>query len=247
MSGGRLSYAEFGQTAAAARAAMTALSKAALDLGIDKTVSELVKLRTSQINGCAFCMAFHLKLLRSYGVEQRKLDLLSVWRESPDFTPAERAALAWAEDMARMADAAPREDIHAALQAQLITRIAPGRVYRPPAMRSVPEERILLTLAERFLVCRQLLVQIEEPGMIDIELLASGECPPRTFVFDLVLERRIGDAFLDVAVPRLFIDFSETLWVLFQLLERQPRGLWRFGHDEVGGVLGRLELAVAGP
>lgn len=117
MSGGRLSYAEFGRTAASARAAMTALSKSALDLGLDKTVSELVKLRVSQINGCAFCMAFHLKLLRSYGAEQGKLDLLSVWRECPDFTPAERAALAWAEDMAHMAEAAPREENHAALQA----------------------------------------------------------------------------------------------------------------------------------
>jgi AhpD family alkylhydroperoxidase len=105
----RLSYAEFGKSAASARAALTALSKSAAELGLDQAVSELVKLRVSQINGCAFCIAYHLKVLRGLGVAQGKLDLIAAWRESPDYTPAERAALDWAEAMSRIAIAAPDE------------------------------------------------------------------------------------------------------------------------------------------
>lgn len=112
---GRLSYAEFSKAAADTRAAMTALSKSALDLGLDKSLSELVKARVSQINGCAFCVAFHLKMLRGLNVDQTRLDMLAVWRESPAFSDAERAALAWAEEAARMPDGLPREQTHAAL------------------------------------------------------------------------------------------------------------------------------------
>ena len=90
----RITYAEFGKTAEAARNAMTALSKSALDLGLDKAISELVKLRVSQINGCAFCVAFHLKVLRGLNVSQAKLDMLPVWQESSEFSDADRAALA---------------------------------------------------------------------------------------------------------------------------------------------------------
>lgn len=112
---GRLPYAEFSKAAADTRAAMTALSKSALDLGLDKTVSELVKTRVSQINGCAFCVAFHLKMLRGLNVDQVKLDMLAVWRESPAFSAAERTALAWAEETTRMPDGPPREETQAAL------------------------------------------------------------------------------------------------------------------------------------
>ena len=58
---------------------------------------ELVSLRVSQINGCAFCLDMHASLLRKVGVEQRKLDTLAAWRETPFFDARERAALAWAE------------------------------------------------------------------------------------------------------------------------------------------------------
>jgi AhpD family alkylhydroperoxidase len=114
---GGLSYAEFSEVAADTRTAMTALSKSALDLGLDKTISELVKTRVSQINGCAFCVAFHLKQLRGLNVDQARLDMLAVWRESTAFSVAERAALAWAEETARMTDRLPREDIRENLTA----------------------------------------------------------------------------------------------------------------------------------
>ncbi|HEY4075729.1 MAG TPA: carboxymuconolactone decarboxylase family protein [Rhizomicrobium sp.] len=110
-----VSYADFAKTAEGARNAMTALSKSALDLGLDKGISELVKLRVSQINGCAFCIAFHLKVLRGLHVPQAKLDMLPVWHEAPEFSDAERAALGWAEEMTAMAEAAPAEESREAL------------------------------------------------------------------------------------------------------------------------------------
>lgn len=58
---------------------------------------ELVSLRVSQINGCVFCLDMHSTALRKAGMEQRKLDTLAAWRESPLFDGRERAALGWAE------------------------------------------------------------------------------------------------------------------------------------------------------
>jgi AhpD family alkylhydroperoxidase len=80
-------------------------------------VSELVKLRVSQINGCAFCIAYHLKVLRGLGVTQDRLDVVSVWHETALFSPVERAALAWAEDLTRAPMATPRDESYAAVQA----------------------------------------------------------------------------------------------------------------------------------
>jgi AhpD family alkylhydroperoxidase len=67
--------------------------------GIDLGLLELVKIRVSQINGCAFCLAMHIPLARKNGVSDDQLNLLVAWREAPVFNPQERAALAWAESM----------------------------------------------------------------------------------------------------------------------------------------------------
>lgn len=64
---------------------------------IELTIRELVKLRCSQINGCAFCVDMHARDARKQGETNQRLDAVAVWRESPLFTPRERAALAWAE------------------------------------------------------------------------------------------------------------------------------------------------------
>ena len=64
---------------------------------LDKGLAELVKVRVSQINGCAYCLQFHLNMARKSGVTQAKLDRVAVWREAPGFEQAELAALAWAE------------------------------------------------------------------------------------------------------------------------------------------------------
>ena len=65
--------------------------------GVDKSLMELVKIRVSQINHCAFCIDMHTKDARANGETEQRIYALSAWRETPFFTDRERAALAWAE------------------------------------------------------------------------------------------------------------------------------------------------------
>ena len=65
--------------------------------GIDKPLMELVKIRVSQINHCAFCIDMHTRDARAIGETEQRIYALSAWRETPFFTERERAALAWAE------------------------------------------------------------------------------------------------------------------------------------------------------
>src|SRR3954462_2797816 len=66
------------------------------DAGIDHRLRELLRLRVSQLNGCAYCVDMHGKCARAVGEDQLRLDALPVWRETPFFSDAERAALAFA-------------------------------------------------------------------------------------------------------------------------------------------------------
>jgi AhpD family alkylhydroperoxidase len=74
--------------------------------GLPVATQELVKLRASQINGCAFCTDMHTKDAAAAGETQQRLNLVAVWREATVFTEAERAALELAEQGTRIADAA---------------------------------------------------------------------------------------------------------------------------------------------
>lgn len=74
-----------------------ALASAAAEAGLDKELIELVKLRVSQVNGCAFCVQFHVNQAEGLGVRSDKLHQLAVWREAQVFSPRERVALAFAE------------------------------------------------------------------------------------------------------------------------------------------------------
>ena len=65
--------------------------------GVDKPLMELVKIRVSQINGCAYCLDMHTKDARALGETEQRIYALSAWRETPFFSDRERAALAWAE------------------------------------------------------------------------------------------------------------------------------------------------------
>ena len=65
--------------------------------GVDKPLMELVKIRVSQINGCAFCIDMHTKDARALGETEQRIYALSAWRETPFFSDRERAALAWAD------------------------------------------------------------------------------------------------------------------------------------------------------
>jgi AhpD family alkylhydroperoxidase len=97
MSHARSELKDFKALAPDANDMILALSQAAGKAGIDKQLIELVKLRASQINGCAFCVQFHILQGESLGIAADKLNLIVVWREAPLFSARERAALAWTE------------------------------------------------------------------------------------------------------------------------------------------------------
>ena len=88
---------DYVKTAAEARAAMMGLEGCAHQAGLDRGLLELVKLRASLINGCAYCADMHTKVARSQGETEQRLYAISVWRETPFYTERERAALAWTE------------------------------------------------------------------------------------------------------------------------------------------------------
>ena len=67
------------------------------DCGLESELLDLLDLRASQLNGCAYCTDMHWKDLRAAGVPEQKLALLTSWREAPGFTERERAALEWCE------------------------------------------------------------------------------------------------------------------------------------------------------
>ena len=71
--------------------------------GLEKPLLDLIRLRVSQINNCAYCIDMHWKDLRAAGETEQRLSLLSAWREYPEFNDRERAALAWAESLTRIA------------------------------------------------------------------------------------------------------------------------------------------------
>ncbi|MGD9845655.1 MAG: carboxymuconolactone decarboxylase family protein [Variibacter sp.] len=107
MTSSTYSYEEFRRTAAPIYAALTAIGKAVDDTGLEKSLTELVKLRVSQINGCAFCMQHHLTVARHAGVAAEKIDLLAGWRDAGIFSERERAALGWAESLTGIAQSHP--------------------------------------------------------------------------------------------------------------------------------------------
>ena len=84
--------------------ALLALSKSATKAGIPHRTLELVHLRASQINGCAVCVDMHSKDLQRTGEADERIFAVGAWREAPYYTDAERAALALAEYVTRLAD-----------------------------------------------------------------------------------------------------------------------------------------------
>ncbi len=86
--------------------------------GLEPALLHLVKLRASQVNGCAYCIHMHAREARAGGESAERLDLLPAWREASLYTARERAALAWTEALTRLADTgAPDADYEAARSA----------------------------------------------------------------------------------------------------------------------------------
>ena len=113
---------EFGSLAPGFLRAMTQLDRAAtkeLDLaGIDPRVRELVRIRASQLNGCAYCIDMHTKDARAIGETEQRIYALPAWRETPFFTDRERAALAFTETVTTLADTHVPDEAYAAVAAE---------------------------------------------------------------------------------------------------------------------------------
>lgn len=106
------------QAAPEAMKAMSALHAYVGKCGLDHGLLELVKLRASQINGCAWCMDMHTKELRAAGESEQRLYLVSAWREGPFYSDRERAALAWTEALTRLGEAGVADEVYEIARAQ---------------------------------------------------------------------------------------------------------------------------------
>jgi len=119
----------FYQTGPDAMKAMLGLEQHLGKTGLEKPLTELVRLRASQINGCAYCVDLHSSDAREAGESERRLATLVVWRESPLFTERERAALEWTEALTLVAQ----------------THV-PDEVWERVQPHFTPEEQVDLTL-----------------------------------------------------------------------------------------------------
>ncbi|RCV52183.1 carboxymuconolactone decarboxylase family protein [Marinitenerispora sediminis] len=97
---------------AAAYRAMAKLEQTVHGLGLEPSLLELVKIRASQINGCAFCLDMHTKDAEAQGETHQRMHALNAWRETPFFTARERAALAFAEAVTLIADGGVEDDVY---------------------------------------------------------------------------------------------------------------------------------------
>jgi AhpD family alkylhydroperoxidase len=98
--------------------AMLALEEYARSSGIDPMLLHLVKLRASYLNGCAYCVDMHSKEARASGETEQRIYAIAVWRETPFFTPRERAALAWTEAVTELGREGVPDDVYAVARAQ---------------------------------------------------------------------------------------------------------------------------------
>ncbi len=114
----RIAYADFNEMAPQIRTALVDLGRAAVEAGIEKDLLELIKLRASQINGCAFCLQYHLNIARGLGVTPEKLDLVAAWRDAEIYSGRECAALEWTELLTRVAQEHITDEAFAAVRTQ---------------------------------------------------------------------------------------------------------------------------------
>ncbi|MHA6691885.1 carboxymuconolactone decarboxylase family protein [Devosia sp. A449] len=90
----------------------------AVTANFDTALTELVKIRASQLNGCANCINLHTTEAREHGETEQRLYLLSAWREAPCYSDRERAALGWTEAMTQLSEGRGHASAYEALQAQ---------------------------------------------------------------------------------------------------------------------------------
>ena len=110
--------------------AMAALQQYIDTCGLERPLLELVKIRASQINGCAYCIDMHTKDARALGETEQRIYLLSAWRESPFYSDRERAALEWAEALTLISEGHVPDDVYARVSKQFSPRAEPQRRRR---------------------------------------------------------------------------------------------------------------------
>jgi len=125
-------------------AAVLALDTKVKQSGIDLDLLHLIKLRASQINGCAYCVDMHVKESLADGMPAQKLHLVSVWRESPLFDDRERAVLEWTESLTLIAQTGAPDSAYETVRAhfseeqiaQLIVAIGTINIWNRIAVSS---------------------------------------------------------------------------------------------------------------
>jgi AhpD family alkylhydroperoxidase len=133
MSHARSEYADFQKLAPDAFEVVRTLGQLAAKAGLDKQLLELIKIRASQINGCAFCLQYHILQSDTLGVPSDKINLVAVWREAPQFSARERAALAWTEALTLLSSGVS-DEIYAQVQAEFSEK---ELVYLTSAIASI--------------------------------------------------------------------------------------------------------------
>ena len=121
---------EFTKIAPGAMKTMYGLEKYLAECGLESSLIDLIKLRASQINGCAYCIDMHTKDARARGESEQRLYELVAWRETPFYTERERAALAWTEAVTLIAG-----------------EHVPDEVYEQVRQHFTEQELVNLTLA----------------------------------------------------------------------------------------------------
>jgi AhpD family alkylhydroperoxidase len=106
---GRMALAK---VAPGAYRAMLGLEQYLHQSGLEQSLLDLVKLRASQVNGCAYCIDMHWKDLRALGESEQRLYGLDAWEESPYYSDRERAALAWTEAVTNIRDGHVRDEVY---------------------------------------------------------------------------------------------------------------------------------------
>ena len=96
--------------------AMKALENIVEKSSLEPRLKELIKIRASQINGCAYCLDMHTKDARSIGESEQRIYVLAAWREAPFYSPRERAALAWCESLTLLSQAGAPDDVYTELE-----------------------------------------------------------------------------------------------------------------------------------
>ena len=107
---------DYKQVAPAVFQAMLAFETFVHSCGLDPGLSELIKIRASQINSCAYCLDMHTKNARAQGESEQRIYALNAWRETPFFTEKERAALAWTEAVTLVASSQVPYEVYAPMR-----------------------------------------------------------------------------------------------------------------------------------